>query len=290
MPAVDAHHIIERKKWNDEGYYLDNGASLCEEHHKMAENDIILPHTLRNYCGIKNIILPSNFNSNNDYTKWGIVLPRKTNKNIKFPSMLYLPFSPSIAGEVGVIKNLLKYPCIITIKMDGSNVKLTNKYVAARNGQQANHKSFDYLKAFHKIICYKIPEHLIVFGEWLYAKHSIRYTKLKNYLQLFAIFDIKNHMWLAWEDVETMANNLGVITVPVIKEVKYDYDYELIKDVTKIGADVIADGHEGLVIRSMFPFHESQFTIRMMKYVRANHVQTDIHWSNKPIIRNEVEK
>ena len=30
--AIDAHHIIERKLWNDGGYYLNNGASVCEEH------------------------------------------------------------------------------------------------------------------------------------------------------------------------------------------------------------------------------------------------------------------
>lgn len=29
----DAHHIIERRLWNDGGYYLSNGATLCEVHH-----------------------------------------------------------------------------------------------------------------------------------------------------------------------------------------------------------------------------------------------------------------
>jgi hypothetical protein len=28
-PAVDAHHILERRLFPDEGYYIDNGASLC---------------------------------------------------------------------------------------------------------------------------------------------------------------------------------------------------------------------------------------------------------------------
>lgn len=28
-PAVDAHHILERRLFHDSGYYLDNGASLC---------------------------------------------------------------------------------------------------------------------------------------------------------------------------------------------------------------------------------------------------------------------
>src|ERR1035437_2446636 len=38
--AVDAHHIFDRKLFTDEeslgGYFLYNGASLCEEHHWKA--------------------------------------------------------------------------------------------------------------------------------------------------------------------------------------------------------------------------------------------------------------
>lgn len=41
--AVDAHHIMDRKLWNDGGYYLSNGASLCAKHHLDAEKGIITP-------------------------------------------------------------------------------------------------------------------------------------------------------------------------------------------------------------------------------------------------------
>jgi hypothetical protein len=38
-PAVDAHHISDRNSYffSNGGYVLQNGISLCEEHHKMAE-------------------------------------------------------------------------------------------------------------------------------------------------------------------------------------------------------------------------------------------------------------
>ena len=35
--AVDAHHITDRTEMPNGGYILENGISLCEEHHKMAE-------------------------------------------------------------------------------------------------------------------------------------------------------------------------------------------------------------------------------------------------------------
>jgi 5-methylcytosine-specific restriction endonuclease McrA len=36
-PAKDAHHILERRLFTNFGYFIDNGASLCEKHHIMAE-------------------------------------------------------------------------------------------------------------------------------------------------------------------------------------------------------------------------------------------------------------
>ena len=36
-PAKDAHHIIERRLFSNGGYFIDNGASLCEKHQLEAE-------------------------------------------------------------------------------------------------------------------------------------------------------------------------------------------------------------------------------------------------------------
>jgi len=52
LPAVDAHHIMDRKLWTDGGYYLDNGASLCEIHHLQAEKGIITPKRCYELMGV----------------------------------------------------------------------------------------------------------------------------------------------------------------------------------------------------------------------------------------------
>ena len=36
-PAKDAHHIIERRLFEDHGYYENNGVSLCSQCHLDAE-------------------------------------------------------------------------------------------------------------------------------------------------------------------------------------------------------------------------------------------------------------
>ena len=53
--AQDAHHIMERRLFNDGGYYLDNGASVCEEHHLKCEMTLISPQEVREACNITNI-------------------------------------------------------------------------------------------------------------------------------------------------------------------------------------------------------------------------------------------
>ena len=50
--AVDAHHIMDRRLWNDGGYYLSNGASLCSKHHLDAEKGIITPIQCIQYMNI----------------------------------------------------------------------------------------------------------------------------------------------------------------------------------------------------------------------------------------------
>jgi hypothetical protein len=69
--AVDAHHILDRKLWPDGGYYLDNGVSLCEDHHWDAELSRLSPDHLRTLANIQIRLLPPHLDPNLTYDKWG---------------------------------------------------------------------------------------------------------------------------------------------------------------------------------------------------------------------------
>lgn len=73
-PATSAHHIIERKLFNDGGYYLDNGASVCDLHHWDCEKTDISVEDVRKSCKITNIVIPNHFDINKSYDKWGNVI------------------------------------------------------------------------------------------------------------------------------------------------------------------------------------------------------------------------
>ncbi len=69
--AEAAHHILGRKLWSDGGYYLNNGASVCHEHHWLCEKTDISVEEVRKACGIVNIIVPNGFEETKIYDKWG---------------------------------------------------------------------------------------------------------------------------------------------------------------------------------------------------------------------------
>lgn len=78
---MDAHHLIERKLWEDGGYYLDNGVTVCQvaaegerrSCHLLAEATVISPTELRQRAGITQVLLPDTLTPGNEYTKWGDV-------------------------------------------------------------------------------------------------------------------------------------------------------------------------------------------------------------------------
>jgi hypothetical protein len=323
--AIDAHHIIERALWNPHtecgGYLPENGAALCEEHHLNAEVGDITPNLLRKYCGMEKTIYPADFvhTSNASYDKWGKPYQRThpsnvaDNKRMKYPHTPFFRNSPG--GEVeekrenGVMvwDTMCNKDLVFTLKMDGSNVTFDCNGIAARNAQSAPHPSFDMVKSMWAQFKNLIPEGYQVFGEWLYAKHSIHYTgdiSLRGgYLQLFAIYNHNIHEWMSWDSVVFMSHALGVNTVPTIREMfnsthtgypyvetRYAKAKNLECAVEGWAKLVISQGHEGIVVRSAFSFPWNLFDRNVAKYVRANHVTTDQHWSQQKTVRNMVDE
>jgi hypothetical protein len=73
-PAVDAHHLMERKLFTDGGYYVDNGVALCASCHLKAEYTTISPAQLRTAATITAVVLPPGFDPDLEYDKWGNII------------------------------------------------------------------------------------------------------------------------------------------------------------------------------------------------------------------------
>jgi len=309
--AQDAHHITERRLFTDPkefgGYFLNNGASVCGYHHQWgAELCTIQPQVLRNWAGITSIQLPLRFNSSQSYDKWGIALKRPNRKKIKYQSTPFLPSSPGNEPNdinLTTLEPFVNQPLIVSVKMDGSNVCLSKDGIAARNGDLANHPQFSLLKEmFANQWKGLIPDGIQIFGEWLFAKHSIFYDNLDSYLQVFGVYDQQQEMHLSWEEVKEWANTLGVPTVPVYAEgVTIPTLKQLERTVNEWTCRSLDENHEGIVIRLAYPFPYGSFESYMTtngktswrvaaiaKWVRPNHVQTGEDWKKQKLVKNQL--
>lgn len=336
--ADDAHHIIERELWEDGGYIEDNGASVCNKHHRYAEDNQIPPQAFYFWAGIENPPTPDSIDTL-DINKWGEKFEKppwgNLREHIKYQSSrhllpLYWYDDDTVAEErmehddtgVKSIDDFVGVPLVITHKIDGSNCMLVNDMenpVRARNGSQPT----DSMRKLYRDgglywkqeVNQKLPNRLQVFGEWVYAKHSIHYgcnckeecedvgpslSELtgfnddRAYFQIFGVYDKVNNIWLSWPETEMVAEELGFPTTPVIycededdKET-FETPHEARETLIQYARQVIKEGGEGIVVRTKFPYHYGQFKNRLGKYVRENHVKTDTHWSHKDVVENNI--
>lgn len=311
LPVVDAHHIIDRHLFNDNGYYIDNGASLCELHHLEAEMTTLSTNDIRKSANITNIILPEHLYVDANYDKWGNeILPngqripgelfnsepvQKILKQgnvlslftdyIKYPRTFHLPWSKGVTSDDKIIQDISSFEnkyIVITEKMDGENTTMYPHYIHARSINSSNHPSRNWVKGLWSEIGYNIPKRWRVCGENLFAKHSIHYTKengneLKSFFYMFSIWDESN-MCLSWKETKEYAELLSLELVPIL--------YEGIWDINIIN-DIDVSNIEGYIIRLADEFHYSNFRNSVGKYVRKNHVQTSKHWTTEKLTKNE---
>jgi hypothetical protein len=216
----------------------------------------------------------------------------------KYNRTPHFPWSPGKGDEDKVassVSSLIGKPLIITEKMDGSNTSLEKKGCFARTHASApKHDSFDALKALHASVSYSIPEHIQLFGEWCYARHSIEYKELPGYFLLFGIryLNLTPYKWWgSWEEISMWANKLAIPTVPVLFSGMVESEKELrhIVEVLASEPSVCGGEREGVVVRSRHAFRDDEFAFNIMKWVRKNHVQTDEHWKNQEIVRNGLK-
>lgn len=174
---------------------------------------------------------------------------------------------------------------VVSEKLDGESCSMYSDHIHARSLDSAHHPSRTMVKQLHGRIAHNIPLNYRICGENVYAKHSIFYDKLTDYFYAFSIWNEAN-ICLSWEDTLEWAKLLDIKTVPVLYQ--GIWDEKLIKECWT-GKSVFGDEQEGYVVRLVDSFHYDDFSTSLVKYVRKNHVQTNEHWLNSPIIPNLLQ-
>lgn len=154
----------------------------------------------------------------------------------------------------------------------------------------------------------------IMYGEWMYAKHTVFYDALPHYFLEFDIFDRVYGIFLDTPSRKKMTEQMPVVSVPVLAEGIFTEQEKLLallgrssyisekhiqclqKVSAGMGLDVqrqcretdASDAMEGLYIKK----EEGGQVVSRMKYVRASFLQcvdvSETHWLDRPIVPNQL--
>lgn len=300
---LDAHHIIERRLWPDGGYYLENGATVCEAHHLECERTIRSVEEVRAQCGISRIHVPPHLYPDHIYDKWGNpvlddgrrargelyhdasvqkVLAQGVGLDlftpyVKYERTFHLPWSPGIHDDDKALKDCSQFEgkrVIGSLKKDGENTTAySDGHVHARSIDSRGGEDRAWVKKFLiQNVCFQLPEGWRICGENLWAEHSIHYDNLPSYFMGFSLWNELN-VCLSWDETLEYFALLNVQPVEVIFDGIWDE-----KKARAICESLDTNKEEGVVFRLADEFKYGDFRRSVAKYVRKDHVQTTKHW------------
>jgi hypothetical protein len=187
-------------------------------------------------------------------------------------------------------------PLVIEEKLDGSNSAVSfaadGQLVLQSRGHVltggARERQFDLFKrwASHHAgwLWERLGSRYVMYGEWLYARHTIPYDQLPHYFLEFDVLERETGVFLSTERRGAMLGGGPVVSVPVLGTALPLEQY--------IGRSTASsvETMEGLYIK-----HEADGQVLgRYKYVRAGFLQavadSGEHWMDRPIEANQLRE
>lgn len=250
------------------------------------------------------------------------------NEIIKYPRTQHLSGSRLQVGDEDLsqvqfseIQN--KY-IVIEEKVDGANTGISFDKSGSLLLQSRGHyltggyreRHYDLFKQWAYAHCcelYKIlGTRYILYGEWLYAKHTIFYDMLPHYFMEFDIYDKENRVFLSTLARKRMLAGSHIVSVPVLSEGRFGNKEQVLRFIGKslyrsdhvteslmnqalsLGLNpeqVIKETDTSNLMEGIYIKVETDMrVIHRLKYVRHAFIQSmtdsDTHWIDRPIVPN----
>lgn len=225
------------------------------------------------------------------------------------------PFS-DIAGKHVVLEEKIDGANSAISFTDYGELRLQSRGHFLTGGYRERH--YDLLKQWAIVQQDKLYEVLgnryIMYGEWMYAKHSIYYDALPHYFMEFDVLDRVSGKFLDTPSRHELLKDLPICHVPVLASGAFSNMEEILKylgdskyitanhidhlreDAEKLGLDADKICRETDASRTMEGIYikvevEGEVVDRM-KFVRASFLQTEetpqTNWLDRPIIPNRI--
>jgi ATP-dependent RNA circularization protein (DNA/RNA ligase family) len=222
-----------------------------------------------------------------------------SNEFIKFPHTPHLAWlSPNPLRQDRVLSNaelseFLRGQVIVEEKVDGANIGISvsseRALIVQNRGAYIEKPApvqfqplWNWLNMRSERLITGLGQDLILFGEWCYAVHSIRYDRLPDWFIGFDIYDRSRGAFLASDRRDDLLSNLQLSLVPRIAKGHFSMP-ELVRLLENSGSAFGSAKVEGLYLR-----RESQGWLEQrVKIVRAEFTQSiSEHWTSRPLSRN----
>ncbi|MEM9499156.1 MAG: RNA ligase family protein [Pseudomonadota bacterium] len=246
---------------------------------------------------------------------------------IKYPRTRHIEGSRLQVGDIAddkPIAELAGQHLVIEEKLDGANCAISFDAERQLLLQSRGHyltgggreRHFDLLKtwaathahAFHPVL----GDRYVMYGEWLYAKHTVFYDRLPHYFMEFDVLDRLTDQFLDTTTRRELLFGLPIMPVPVVfsgeitsvddlvrlvrpslyKSDGWRAELEVAARVSRSRPDMVeqqtedSDLAEGLYLK----LERDGQVVDRFKYVRGDFLQAiqsaDGHWLDRPILPN----
>ncbi|KLV09229.1 hypothetical protein ABT56_03280 [Photobacterium aquae] len=130
----------------------------------------------------------------------------------------------------------------------------------------------------------KLGKELILFGEWCYAKHSIRYERLPNWFIGFDIYERSSGRFFSVQRRNELLSSIGI---PIVRPIAVGhFSISDLKSLLSTPSSYGANNIEGIYLRK----DEDKWLSKRAKLVRPDFTQSiEEHWSRKGIKANRIK-
>ncbi|MEL6521230.1 MAG: RNA ligase family protein [Pseudomonadota bacterium] len=250
---------------------------------------------------------------------------------LKYPRTRHIEGSRLQVGDLSddkPIKELAGRTLVVEEKLDGANAAISFDPTGSLLLQSRGH----YLTGGHRerhfalfktwaatqahVLHPVLGNRFILYGEWMYAKHTIFYDRLPHYFFEFDVFDRENGFFLSTPARKALLNGLPVMPVPVVHHgavTSVDQLQSLVRRTpykSPNWRDALAKAAtlsnsrpemvdqqtedsemaEGLYLK----LEADGQVMDRFKFVRADFLQAiqaaEGHWQDRPVLPNRLEK
>ena len=152
---------------------------------------------------------------------------------MKYPRIAHVPFS-SVYDPTDLIRRtrsaIFGMEWVVTEKLDGSQVNIQfvdgmievwnrNTDVLHGGADRQFNMIHQWLQSRHEALWNLLGDDRIVFGDWMFHVHTLKYTRLPDVFVSYDIYNKPSGAFVPFDDAMTEIEKAGLFHVPVIAKV-----------------------------------------------------------------------